>query len=191
MKCCCQSHRCSTYLDCVSVDLLHFICSSSSYLLMALEFEEQRVSELTRYFYCHFSLSPKRVMFIGMICQIVCGILTGAIKIYWIHVLFRCLSAVSCALMYTSGTMICEWFCFSFVLNGILLTRFLCFQLVVDTTGGRAKIMITILFELFWSIGLILLPVFYVFITNPFGLYIGISTPTLLMVFLYRCAKSR
>lgn len=48
-------------------------------------------------------------MFIGMICQIVCGILTGAIKIYGVHVLFRCLSAVSCALMYTSGTMIREF----------------------------------------------------------------------------------
>lgn len=47
-------------------------------------------------------------MLIGMICQVTFGILTGAVKIYGVHVLFRCLSAVSCALMYTSGTMICK-----------------------------------------------------------------------------------
>lgn len=55
------------------------------------------------------SVSPRRVMLIGILCQMVFGILTGMVRIYVAHTLFRCLSAFSCALMYTSGTMICEY----------------------------------------------------------------------------------
>lgn len=131
------------------------------------------------------SVSPRRVMLIGILCQIFFGILSGAVEIYVIHAILRCLSAFSCAFMYTSGTMIREY--------GIIILKdhtswfdVLITAAVVDITGGIAKTIITILFELFWSIGLILLPVFYLFIRSPFGLYMGISTPTLLMVFLYR-----
>lgn len=42
----------------------------------------------------------------GMMTQIVFGILCGVIKHFELHVLFRCLVAVSCALMFTSGQMI-------------------------------------------------------------------------------------
>ena len=47
-------------------------------------------------------------MLLGMINQIVCGNLTGSIKYYEFHVVFRCISAMSCAFMYTSGSMICK-----------------------------------------------------------------------------------
>lgn len=47
-------------------------------------------------------------MVVGMLSQIVCGNLTGIIKIYEFHVCFRWLSACTCALMYTSGQMICK-----------------------------------------------------------------------------------
>lgn len=62
------------------------------------------------FFVLWFSISPKNVMVIGMVAQIVCGNLTGLIKVYEIHVLFRWLTACTCALMYTSGQMICKFF---------------------------------------------------------------------------------
>lgn len=55
-----------------------------------------------------FRYSPRRVMLIGMMSQIAFGVLCGAIKHFEFHVLFRCLVAISCALMYTSGQMICK-----------------------------------------------------------------------------------
>lgn len=53
-------------------------------------------------------LSPRRVMLIGMLAQIVCGNLTGFVTTYGLHVFFRCMSAVCCGLMYTAGAVICE-----------------------------------------------------------------------------------
>lgn len=47
-------------------------------------------------------------MLTGMIMQIVCGNATGMVKTYELHVLCRCLSASTCALMYTSGSAICK-----------------------------------------------------------------------------------
>lgn len=47
-------------------------------------------------------------MLFGMIAQIFCGNMTGLVNTYGLHVFFRCLSAVSCAQMYTAGQMICE-----------------------------------------------------------------------------------
>lgn len=55
-----------------------------------------------------------------------------------------------------------------------------------DITGGRAKIITTVLFELFWSIGLILLPGLAIFVNNWTHLYVAISMPTLVLVFLHR-----
>lgn len=169
-----------------------------------------------------YSVSPKNVMVVGMLSQIVCGNLTGIIKIYEFHVCFRWLSACTCALMYTSGQMICKseartnlFMAFLFVFNwqksrnmpGRVMSCTLCqslfkdffesiyilffkwnFQwfLVLDITSGRARIIVSIIFELFWSIGLIFLPVFSLFIENWWELYIAISMPTILMVILYR-----
>lgn len=57
---------------------------------------------------------------------------------------------------------------------------------VTDITGGRAKTIVVVLFELFWSIGLILLPAVSMFFSNWSNLYLVISLPTLVLVFLHR-----
>lgn len=54
-------------------------------------------------------IEPRRVMLIGMITQIVCGNLTGLVEIFELHMVFRCLSAVCCGLMYTAGALICKF----------------------------------------------------------------------------------
>lgn len=40
--------------------------------------------------------------------QILCGNLTGWVNIFELHMIFRCLSALCCGLMYTAGGLICE-----------------------------------------------------------------------------------
>jgi hypothetical protein len=52
--------------------------------------------------------SPKRLVAIGMVTQILFGIITGYAPNYEIHVLFRCLAAASCALMFVGGGVICK-----------------------------------------------------------------------------------
>ena len=47
-------------------------------------------------------------MLIGMVTQIICGNLTGLVNMFELHMFFRCLSAVCCALMYTAGGAICK-----------------------------------------------------------------------------------
>lgn len=59
-------------------------------------------------FFSHISsISPRNVMIIGVSAQIVFGNLLGVFQTYVLHVLFRWLTAASCALMYTSGSTIC------------------------------------------------------------------------------------
>jgi len=55
-------------------------------------------------------ISPRRLMVIGMITQIIAGNLTGFAPYYGMHVVFRCLSAICCGQMYTAGGMICKLF---------------------------------------------------------------------------------
>jgi hypothetical protein len=55
-------------------------------------------------------IEPRRVMLIGMITQIICGNITGHAHTFMMHMIFRCLSASCCGLMYTAGQLICEWF---------------------------------------------------------------------------------
>lgn len=57
---------------------------------------------------------------------------------------------------------------------------------VVDITGGRARLIAAVLFELFWSVGLILLPAVAMFSSDWSNLYLVISMPTLGLVFLHR-----
>lgn len=54
-------------------------------------------------------IDPKNVMMIGYIAQIMCGNLTGWAKIFELHMIFRCLSAVCCGLQYTAGGLICKF----------------------------------------------------------------------------------
>lgn len=53
-------------------------------------------------------MSPRHVMLLGMVAQIFCGCITGLTNSFIVHIFFRCLSAVSCAQMYTAGQMICK-----------------------------------------------------------------------------------
>jgi len=48
-------------------------------------------------------------MLLGMIGQIFCGNLTGLVDTYQLHIYFRCLTSIFCALMYTSGQFICKY----------------------------------------------------------------------------------
>lgn len=107
--------------------------------------------------------SPKSVMLFGMITQIFCGNMTGHVVSYELHVFFRCLSAVCCAQMYTAGAMI-----------------------FMDITGGIYRTVVCTLFEVFWSIGVILLPGVASFFQSWTHLYMAISFPTLLLIYLWR-----
>ncbi|XP_037040820.1 organic cation transporter protein-like [Bradysia coprophila] len=114
----------------------------------------------------HFMLkrfSPKTVMLNGMLAQIFFGIMCGQTKYFELHALLRCLVAACCSAMVASGQLI-----------------------IADITGGRAKTVSIVLYELFWSIGLIILPGLSIFFNNWSHLYIVISVPTLIMVFLHR-----
>lgn len=59
-------------------------------------------------FYAIHSVSPRRLMLFGMFMQIVCGSMCGLVGLYEVHVIFRFLTAIACALMYTSGQLICK-----------------------------------------------------------------------------------
>lgn len=59
-----------------------------------------------------------------------------------------------------------------------------------DITGGKAKLIMTMLFDLFWSIGLILLPAISIFFNSWTNLYVVISMPTIALVLLHRYLNS-
>ncbi|XP_031635382.1 organic cation transporter-like protein isoform X2 [Contarinia nasturtii] len=108
-------------------------------------------------------ISPKNLMIIGVSAQIIFGNLIGFIRTYEFHILLRALTAASCALMYNSGSVI-----------------------FTDITNGPAKTITLLVFEFFWSIGLIILPIFNVFIEEWSKLYIAISMPTIALIFLIK-----
>ncbi|XP_055377585.1 solute carrier family 22 member 3 isoform X2 [Condylostylus longicornis] len=109
----------------------------------------------------HFS--PKSIMLFGMLTQIFCGNMTGHVVSYELHVFFRCLSAVCCAQMYTAGAMI-----------------------FTDITGGKYRTTCVCLFEQFWSIGVILLPAVSSFFKSWTHIYMAISFPTIILVYLWK-----
>lgn len=60
------------------------------------------------------TVSPRRIMAVSMYAQLLCGVLTGYATNYGLHIFFRCLSAVTCSMMITAGTVIrksvcCVW----------------------------------------------------------------------------------
>lgn len=57
---------------------------------------------------------------------------------------------------------------------------------VADITHGKAKVIASVIFELFWSIGLIMLPGLTIFFTNYTNLYMAVSMPTIVLIFLHR-----
>ncbi|KAM7362398.1 organic cation transporter protein isoform 2-T2 [Cochliomyia hominivorax] len=109
------------------------------------------------------NFSPRNVMLFGMVTQIFCGTLTGHVSSYELHVFFRCLSAVCCAQMYTAGGMI-----------------------MADITGGTYKTCVSTLFEQFWSIGVIMLPGVASFFSSWTHLYMAISCPTVILIYLWQ-----
>ncbi|XP_037728838.1 solute carrier family 22 member 19 isoform X1 [Drosophila subpulchrella] len=108
-------------------------------------------------------ISPRRLMLLGMIGQIFCGNLTGLVDTYQLHIYFRCLTSIFCALMYTSG---------QFILN--------------DITSGQARIIVITLSELFWSMGLVLLPAISIYFDDWSYLYVAISSSLIVLVWLHR-----
>ncbi|KAH8420773.1 hypothetical protein KR222_004332 [Zaprionus bogoriensis] len=108
-------------------------------------------------------VSPRRLMLLGMLGQIFCGNLTGLVDTYQLHIYFRCLTSVCCTIMYTAGHAI-----------------------LMDITSGKARILVVTLSELFWSIGLILLPAISIYFDNWSHLYVAISSSLIVLVWLHR-----
>ncbi|XP_017463554.1 PREDICTED: solute carrier family 22 member 7-like, partial [Rhagoletis zephyria] len=106
-------------------------------------------------------LSPRTVYIIGAVLQIILGVTTGYSIDLSMHCLFRCLAAVGCALMFTSAQAI-----------------------FVDITGGRYRTGVIILYDTFWSLGVILLPGISSFFKSWNELYLGITFPTIVLLFL-------
>ncbi|XP_062561076.1 organic cation transporter protein-like isoform X2 [Armigeres subalbatus] len=109
------------------------------------------------------SISPRNLMLLGMYIQIACGCITGYITVYEMHTLFRCLSALFCAFMYTGGAVIMN-----------------------DITGGKFKTVTICLFEQFWAIGVMLLPGLDMLTNSWSELYLALSLPTFALIFLHR-----
>jgi hypothetical protein len=122
-------------------------------------------------------ISPKKVMAIGMVTQIVFGVFTGLAPNYEIHVSFRCLAAASCALMFTAGGAICK-----LTLPCKQPILYFLFFSVADITSGKYKTVVTTLYDTFWSIGVILLPRLAIIFTNWTLIYMAITFPTLLLM---------
>ncbi|XP_034116834.2 LOW QUALITY PROTEIN: solute carrier family 22 member 19 [Drosophila albomicans] len=108
-------------------------------------------------------ISPRRLMLLGMLGQIFCGNLTGLVDTYQLHIYFRCLTSVCCTIMYTAGH-----------------------QILMDITSGKARILVVTLSELFWSIGLVLLPAISIYFDNWSHLYVAISSSLIVLVWLHR-----
>ncbi|XP_037807317.1 solute carrier family 22 member 3 [Lucilia sericata] len=106
-------------------------------------------------------ISPRNVYFIGQIAQIICGVVTGYARDFSLHCAFRCLSAVCCAIMFTSGQAI-----------------------FADITSGIYRIGAIILYDTFWSLGVIFLPSLSAFFNSWTHIYLGITFPTLFLTLL-------
>lgn len=108
-----------------------------------------------------FSISPRRTMLAGMISQIFLGIATGYAPTYLLHIIFRCAVAATCSLQ-----------CI-----GIMT--------LADITSGKYRVGVVCLFEQFWSIGVILLPLAGTWWSSWSLVYVAITLPTFILMFLY------
>ncbi|KAH8369120.1 hypothetical protein KR009_002012 [Drosophila setifemur] len=106
-------------------------------------------------------VSPRSTYCVGAVLQIVCGVVTGYARDFSLHCAFRCLSAVCCAIMFTAGQAI-----------------------FADITSGIHRIGAIILYDTFWSIGVILLPGLSSFFNSWSLIYVGITFPTVLLIAL-------
>ncbi|KAH8278447.1 hypothetical protein KR018_003394 [Drosophila ironensis] len=106
-------------------------------------------------------ISPRSTYCVGAVAQIVCGVVTGYARDFSLHCAFRCLSAVCCAIMFTAGQAI-----------------------FADITAGIHRIGAIILYDTFWSVGVILLPGLSSFFNSWSLIYVGITFPTVLLILL-------
>ncbi|EDW96083.1 uncharacterized protein Dyak_GE25100 [Drosophila yakuba] len=106
-------------------------------------------------------ISPRSTYCVGAVAQILCGVVTGYARDFSLHCAFRCLSAVCCAIMFTAGQAI-----------------------FVDITAGMHRIGAIILYDTFWSIGVILLPGLSSFFNSWSLIYVGITFPTVMLILL-------
>ncbi|XP_050322366.1 solute carrier family 22 member 3 [Bactrocera neohumeralis] len=108
-------------------------------------------------------VSPRRLMLVGMFFQVFCGCITGLVTNFQLHIYFRCLTSIACTVIMSAGQVI-----------------------LMDITDGRAKTIVTTLSELFWGIGLILLPGISIFFDSWSYLYVAISASVLILIFVHR-----
>ena len=100
-------------------------------------------------------------MLIGMISQIALGLATGFAPNYLLHIIFRAAVAATCSLMCIGSSTL------------------------ADITSGKPKVIVACLFEQFWSIGVILLPLVSAFWDSWNAIYVDITAPTLLLMLTY------
>lgn len=100
-------------------------------------------------------------MLVGMITQIIFGLATGYAPTYLLHIIFRAAVAATCSLM-----------CI-----GILT--------LADITSGKYRVIVHCLFEQFWSIGVMLLPLMSTFWNSWSLIYVSITLPTLSLMLTY------
>ncbi|KAM8705372.1 hypothetical protein ACLKA7_009782 [Drosophila subpalustris] len=106
-------------------------------------------------------LSPRRVYISGILGLLCCGVCTALVNDFSLHCSFRCLSAVSCSFMMTSGQVI-----------------------LTDITAGKYRQGVLLLYETFWSLGVILLPAIAAGANSWRQIVVGITTLPLLIVLL-------
>lgn len=100
-------------------------------------------------------------MLAGMISQIFLGIATGYAPEYYSHIFFRCAVAATCSLQ-----------CI-----GIMT--------LADITSGKYRVGVVCLFEQFWSVGVILLPLMSHWWSSWSIVYIAITLPTFILMAVY------
>lgn len=115
-----------------------------------------------------------------MVLQIIFGVLTGQVP-YIFHAFLRTADATCCVLMYGSGALVCKLKIVSHILYSKIIT-FINFNTVSDITDGKWRLVAKTLFELFWSIGLLLLPIIGYVFKDWGNIYYAISIPTLLLL---------
>ncbi|XP_037033782.1 organic cation transporter protein-like isoform X2 [Bradysia coprophila] len=109
------------------------------------------------------TMSPRKLLLCGMWTQIIAGCLASYVPHNYIHLMIlRYLAAVCCSQMYTAGQVI-----------------------FTDITGGIHRSVAICLFESFWSIGVILLPLIAYIDPNWSSIFFMISLPTLLYIPLW------
>ncbi|EDW96081.1 solute carrier family 22 member 14 [Drosophila yakuba] len=106
-------------------------------------------------------LSPRQIYATGIWCLLMCSLLMGLVKDFSLHCGLRCLAAVSCCFMITSGLYI-----FS------------------DITTGKYRVGAVLLYDCFWAVGLILLPGMASGAPSWQHIYLGVTLSLLVIVFL-------